>query len=106
MQAWMQQLIDERNAKGRPCWKMRVGVHTGPLVAGVIGQRKFAYDIWGDTVNIAARMENSGEPQQVNISQATYEAIRDRFVCTYRGKIPAKNVGEVAMYFVEGLRSS
>jgi class 3 adenylate cyclase len=105
MQAWMQKLIDEREAQGRSCWRMRVGIHTGPLVAGVIGQRKFAYDIWGDTVNIAARMESSGEPGQVNISQATYECIRDRFVCTYRGKIPAKSVGEVAMYFVEGLQS-
>ena len=75
--------------------------HTGPVVAGIVGVKKFAYDIWGDTVNIASRMESSGEAGKVNISGSTYELVKDKFNCTYRGKIEAKNKGEIDMYFVE-----
>jgi class 3 adenylate cyclase len=67
----------------------------------VVGEKKFAYDIWGDTVNTASRMESSGEPGKVNISGATYELIKEKFRCEYRGKIPAKHKGEIEMYFVE-----
>jgi len=67
----------------------------------VVGKKKFVYDIWGDAVNTASRMESSGEVGRVNISQATYELVKDKFNCTYRGKIHAKNKGEVDMYFVE-----
>ena len=72
------------------------------MVAGIVGTKKFAYDIWGDTVNIASRMESSGEAGKINISGATYELLKDKFSCTYRGKIQAKNKGEIDMYFVEG----
>jgi class 3 adenylate cyclase len=102
MQAFMAQWKEERLSKGLLAWDCRIGINTGPVVAGVIGKRKFAYDIWGDAVNIAARMESSGEIGKVNISGATYEQVADYFRCTHRGKIEAKNKGEVDMYFVEG----
>lgn len=91
----------KRIEKGVEPWHLRIGVHSGPIVAGVVGKTKYAYDIWGSTVNIANRMESNGEPGQVNISSATYEQIKHKFACTYRGKIYAKNVGEVDMYFVD-----
>ena len=80
---------------------MRVGIHTGPVVAGVVGSHKFAYDIWGDTVNTAARMEQGSEPGRVNISEVTYALVKDTFPCTYRGALEAKNKGAIEMYFVE-----
>ncbi len=82
-------------------WELRVGVHTGPVVAGVVGKKKYAYDIWGSTVNIASRMESNGEPGKVNISESTYALVKDQYDCTYRGKIYAKNVGDIDMYFIE-----
>jgi ligand-binding sensor domain-containing protein/class 3 adenylate cyclase/HD superfamily phosphodiesterase len=85
-------------------WKLRIGINTGEIIAGVIGKTKFAFDIWGDTVNTASRTESSGEAGKVNITKATYEYIKDFFVCTYRGKIAAKNKGEIEMYFVERIR--
>ena len=86
------------------CFEIRIGLHTGKVVAGVVGIKKYAYDIWGDTVNLAARMESSGEPGRVNISGDTYELIKKDFKCTHRGKIEAKNKGEVDMYFVDGVK--
>jgi ligand-binding sensor domain-containing protein/class 3 adenylate cyclase/HD superfamily phosphodiesterase len=85
-------------------WKLRLGINTGEIIAGVIGKTKFAFDIWGDTVNTASRTESSGEAGKVNITKATYEYIKDFFVCTYRGKIAAKNKGDIEMYFVEKIR--
>ena len=73
------------------------------VVAGIVGVKKFAYDIWGDTVNIAARMEQNSEAGKVNISGSTYKLVKDKFTCVYRGKIEAKNKGEVEMYFVESI---
>lgn len=83
---------------------MRIGINTGPVVAGIIGVKKFAYDIWGDTVNTAARMEQNSEAGKINISGSNYELIKDSFKCHYRGKINAKNKGDIDMYFVEGLK--
>jgi len=82
---------------------IRIGINTGPVVAGVVGKKKFAYDIWGDTVNIASRMESTSEPGKVNISDNTYQLIKDQYQCSYRGEIDAKNKGMMKMYFVEGI---
>jgi class 3 adenylate cyclase len=91
----------EKEARGEIPFEIRIGVHSGPVVAGTVGVKKFAYDIWGDTVNIASRMESSGEAGKVNISGTTYGLVKDKFNCAYRGKIQAKNKGEIDMYFVE-----
>jgi len=90
-----------RKEAGLEPWDLRIGIHIGPVVAGVVGRKKYAYDIWGSTVNIASRMESNGAAGQVNISASAYELIKNDFICSYRGKIYAKNVGEIDMYFVE-----
>jgi class 3 adenylate cyclase len=82
-------------------FQIRIGINSGAVVAGIVGVKKFAYDIWGDTVNLAARMEQHGEAGRINISQNTFELAKDEFECTYRGRVAAKNKGEIEMYFVE-----
>ncbi len=80
---------------------IRVGIHSGPVVAGVVGTKKFSYDIWGDTVNVASRMESNSEPGRINVSENTYQLIKEEFDCSFRGEIEAKNRGKLKMYFVE-----
>lgn len=100
----IQQFMKERkrlNANREGLFDIRVGLNSGSVVAGIVGVKKFAYDIWGDTVNTAARMEQNGEPGKINISEATYVLVKDKFNCEYRGEIEAKNKGKLKMFFVE-----
>ncbi len=97
----MQEYICERNKTSAIKWDMRAGVHSGNVIAGVVGTKKFTYDIWGDTVNIASRLESAGSPGQINISAYTYMLVRDHFICEYRGKVSTKGKGELDMYFVK-----
>ena len=94
-------LCEERTREGRLAFQVRIGVHTGPVVAGVAWATKFAYDIWGDTINTASRLESACEPGRVNISNATYQHINTHFACAYRGQITAKNKTDISMYFVD-----
>jgi class 3 adenylate cyclase len=87
--------------KNPAAFQIRIGINSGPVVAGIVGVKKFAYDIWGDTVNTAARMEQHGEPGKVNISTATYELVKDAFRCSFRGELEAKHKGKMGMYFAE-----
>jgi adenylate cyclase len=89
-----------KRANGEIPFEIRIGINTGHVVAGIVGIKKFAYDIWGDTVNLASRMESSSEPGKVNISGSTYELVKHKFQCEHRGKIMTKSKGEVEMYFV------
>jgi class 3 adenylate cyclase len=100
MQRATEKLNDERGAHP---FHLRLGLNTGDVVAGVVGSLKFQFDIWGDAVNIAARMEQYGEAGKVNISESTYQLVKDHFECTPRGKIAAKNKGDLDMYFVEAV---
>jgi class 3 adenylate cyclase len=102
--SFMLQMGEIKKALSLPFWELRIGIHTGPVTAGVIGNNKFTYDIWGDTVNTASRMESSGEKGKINISNETYEYIKDFFVCEFRGKINAKGKGNVDMYFLLRLK--
>ncbi len=101
IQQFMLRHNNQRALENKPVFEARVGINSGPVVAGIVGIKKFAYDIWGDTVNLASRVESNGEPGKVNIRGSTYELVKNNFKCIYRGKIHAKNKGEVDMYFVE-----
>jgi adenylate cyclase len=103
MKAYMKKLKETSELEGMKFWDIRIGIHTGTVVAGVVGQKKLSYDIWGDTVNTASRMESSGEAGKINISGTTYEFVKEFFNCEYRGKMPVKYKGELEMYFVEGI---
>jgi class 3 adenylate cyclase len=85
---------------GLPFFEIRVGINTGPVVAGIVGIKKFQYDIWGDTVNTASRMESAGEAGKINISESTYKLVKDQFECSYRGEIEAKGKGLIKMYYI------
>lgn len=101
---YMNKVNQEKIKRNEPVWQIRVGIHTGSVVAGVIGKKKFAYDIWGDAVNTAYRIQSTSEPDRINISGETYVEVRDFFDCSYRGKIYAKNKGEIDMYFIDGIK--
>lgn len=101
MMDFIQQRYQEKQALGQNYWQMRIGLNSGPVVAGVVGTSKFAYDIWGDTVNTASRMESNSQPFKINLSGKTFQLLREHFNCSYRGKIKAKNKGEIDMYFLE-----
>jgi adenylate cyclase len=103
MKAYMNRLKETTETEGMKFWDIRIGIHTGTVVAGVVGQKKLSYDIWGDTVNTASRMESSGEAGKINISGTTYEFVKEFFICEYRGKMPVKYKGELEMYFVIGI---
>jgi class 3 adenylate cyclase/CheY-like chemotaxis protein len=94
--------IKKRNKQ--PIWEIRLGIHTGEVIAGVIGKKKMAYDIWGDAVNTASRMESSGSANMINISGSTYKHVHRYFDCVHRGKIEVRNMGLIDMYYVTGLR--
>ena len=100
IQHFMREWNAKRIAERKDPWELRVGIHTGRVIAGVVGQKKFAYDIWGDAVNIASRMESHSEEGKVNISQDTYDLVHAHFNCLHRGKVFAKHKGEIDMYFV------
>ena len=106
IQQFMVEEASRREGSSLEAFSLRIGLHTGPVVAGIVGLKKFAYDIWGDTVNVAARMESSGEIGRINVSEFTYDLIKDNYDCTYRGKIEVKNKGKIDMYFVDHLRET
>lgn len=101
MVEFMDRFNEKKRSLGHAEWLIRVGVHSGPIVAGVVGKSKFAYDVWGDSVNVASRMESSSEPGRINISATTYELVKESFECEYRGSLEAKNKGKLDMYFVK-----
>ena len=92
--------LEERNKHHEITWRMRVGIHSGTIVAGVVGKKKFAYDLFGDTINTASRIESASKAGKINISSSTYELVKNDFTCLSRGKIFAKGKGELEMYFV------
>ncbi len=99
----MQELNSNSKDEMMP-WELRIGLHTGSVIGGIVGTTKFAYDVWGDSVNIASRIESSSVPGKINISETTYELVKDFFVCEHRGKVSAKNKGEIHMYFLDRLK--
>ncbi len=103
MMEYMNRVKETTEIEGLKYWDIRIGIHTGTVVAGVVGQKKLSYDIWGDTVNTASRMESSGDGGKINISGTTYEFVKEFFTCEYRGKMPVKYKGVLEMYFVEAI---
>jgi len=101
MQEFMNRWNAEQRQRGEQEWKLRVGIHTGKVVAGVIGEKKFAYDVWGDDVNVASRMESSSEPGKVNISEATFQEVSPYIQVEPKRTVPIKNKGDIGMYFVK-----
>lgn len=105
MQEYIRTRKEEREKEGKFCFEMRVGVHCGPVVSGVVGVKKFQFDIWGDTVNIASRMQSNGEVGEVNVSGMIHTFIKDQFDFEFRGSMPVKGKGEMEMFFVRPKKS-
>ncbi len=105
MQKYMIEMRNDPANSAARFWDIRIGVHTGTVIAGVVGHKKLTFDIWGDTVNTASRMESSGEAGKINISGTTHEFVKDYFTCDYRGRMPVKYKGDLDMYFVTGIKS-
>ena len=103
IQDFLKKLREKRMQEGKPSFEARIGIHFGPVVAGVVGTKKFAYDIWGDTVNTAARLEEACEPGRINVSAAAREVVLNEFKWEFRGKISAKNKAEMDMYYCLGV---
>ena len=103
IQKFMNSEAIRRSESKKPFWQARIGIHTGPVVSGVIGNKKFAYDIWGDTVNLASRLESAGAPGRVNISKSTCDHVKDQLRCEARGHLPVKSKGNIEMFFVASL---
>jgi len=101
-QSFMAEQKEIHHLHGRVFWEIRLGIHVGPLVAGVVGSDKFAYDVWGDTVNTASRLESSGVVAEVNISRSVYEEVKKIFECEPRGFVSIKNKADIEMYLVKG----
>ena len=104
LQRIIKEMAVEREEMGKKALQLRIGIHSGPIVAGVVGKQKMTYDIWGDTVNISKRIESACVPGMVNVSASTYDIIKDYFECEHRGKILAKHKGRIDMYFVHKIK--
>src|SRR5690606_34596185 len=94
----------ERERLRLPFFEVRFGLHTGPVIAGVVGRRRFTYDVWGDAVNVAALMQANGEPGRINVSEAVHHHVKPYFETAARGTIEVKNKAPIPMYFLERLK--
>lgn len=103
-QNYMQQLRQIKKTQNEDFWELRIGIDSGPVIAGRLGHKKSSFDIWGDTVNTASRMEASSLPNEINITDSTYQMVKEFFVCEYRGQMPVKFKGTIDMYFIKGIR--
>ncbi len=105
IQGFMLQMKEIKEQQGLEYWQLRLGINTGPLVAGIVGEKKFAYDVWGDTVITASRIESAGSAGKINLSATTYTAISSLFDCTHRGKVEIKNKAAADMYFLNQIKA-
>ncbi|WP_291862496.1 adenylate/guanylate cyclase domain-containing protein [Marinilabilia sp.] len=103
MQNYMRDMREIKMLEHKEYWELRIGIHTGPVISGMVGRKKISFDIWGDTVNIASRMESSGIAGEINVSGTTWQLVKEFFVSEYRGKMPVKYKGETDMFFIKGI---